>query len=211
MIEGCARRVVSAFTLSCQPKDDLRGQLPEKAARHRACDLSICHRPRIPARQSDPRDRMVKGEPARGSDAGGVRPCGGSVRTPSKTRRVPGIPASDERGDRRFPLRSGRSSQLGPIDASLGHGLDPTLPGAPQVSRRRRVSGHVDHPLEREPERTGEGVSLAGDIVRPKALDFPDHARCFGRREPQGGRGLRRGSTEAVPEPPEQDRAEERA
>jgi hypothetical protein len=39
------------------------------------------------------------------------------------------------------------------------------------------VSGPVDHPLEREPERTGQVVSLAGDIVRSKALDFlVDHA-----------------------------------
>jgi len=46
-----------------------------------------------------------------------------------------------------------------------------------QISRRRRVSGSVDHPFEREPERTGEVVSLAGDIVRSKALDFlVDHA-----------------------------------
>jgi hypothetical protein len=31
--------------------------------------------------------------------------------------------------------------------------------------------------LEREPERSGQDVSLAGDIVRSKALDFlVDHA-----------------------------------
>jgi hypothetical protein len=39
------------------------------------------------------------------------------------------------------------------------------------------VSGPVDHRLEREPERTGEVESLAGDIVRSKALDLlVDHA-----------------------------------
>jgi hypothetical protein len=32
--------------------------------------------------------------------------------------------------------------------------------------------GPVDHRLEREPERTGEVESLAGDIVRSKALDL---------------------------------------
>jgi hypothetical protein len=37
--------------------------------------------------------------------------------------------------------------------------------------------GLVDHLLEREPEPAGQVVSLAGDIVRSKALDFlVDHA-----------------------------------
>jgi hypothetical protein len=69
-------------------------------------------------------------------------------------------------------------SQLGPIDGSLGHGLDPTPSGAPHTDLATQVgSGPVDHSLEREPERTGEVVSLAGDTVRSKALDFlVDHA-----------------------------------
>jgi len=65
----------------------------------------------------------------------------------------------------------------------------------------------------REPERTGEVVSLAGDIVRPKALDFlVDHVEIAWE-----GESLRRTRTPdedctgAVSEPPEQDRAEERA
>jgi len=46
------------------------------------------------------------------------------------------------------------------------------------------VSGPVDHPLEREPERTGQVVSLAGDIVRSKALDFlVDHAEIASEGE----------------------------
>jgi hypothetical protein len=77
------------------------------------------------------------------------------------------------------------------------------------------VSGPVDHPLEREPEGTGEVVSLAGDIVRSKALDFSSSmitqrslwkARASVRTKPPD-----EDSTEAVSEPPEQDRAEERA
>ena len=63
--------------------------------------------------------------------------------------------------------------------------------------------------LEREPERTGQDVSLAGDIVRSKALEFlVDHAETASE-----GESLRadEDSTEAVSEPPEHDPAEERA
>ena len=63
--------------------------------------------------------------------------------------------------------------------------------------------------MRRQPERNGRVVSLAGDIVGSKALDFlVDHAEIASE-----GESLRadEDSTEAVPEPPEQDRAEERA
>ena len=58
-------------------------------------------------------------------------------------------------------------------------------------------------------ERTGQVVSLAGDTIRLKALDFPlDHPEIASESEvPQGGRG----SSEEVSEPPEHGRAEERA
>jgi hypothetical protein len=69
---------------------------------------------------------------------------------------------------------------------------------------------------------TGQVVSRAGDIVRSKALDFlVDHAEIASegeslRADEDSGRGLRtrtpdEDSTEAASEPPEQDRAEERA
>lgn len=61
--------------------------------------------------------------------------------------------------------------------------------------------------LEREPERTGEVVSLAGDIVRSKALDFlVDPAEIASEGE---SLGADEDSTEAASEPPEQNRAEE--
>jgi hypothetical protein len=59
---------------------------------------------------------------------------------------------------------------------------------------------------EREPPvGTGQVVSLAGDIVRSQALDFQvDHAEIV-----SVGESLKAdGPTEAVSEPPEQDRAE---
>jgi ATP-dependent Clp protease, protease subunit len=57
--------------------------------------------------------------------------------------------------------------------------------------------------VRREPERTGQVVSLAGDIVRSKALDFlVDHAEIASkgeslRAEEDSGRGLHRGSLRA--------------
>jgi hypothetical protein len=105
-------------------------------------------------------------------------------------------------------------SELSPIDASLGHGLDPTPPGAPgNTSATQECVGPVDHPLEREPERTGQVVSLAGDIVGSKALDFlVDHAEIASEGESLwADEDPDEDSTEAVSEPPEQDRAEERA
>jgi hypothetical protein len=68
-------------------------------------------------------------------------------------------------------------SQLGQIHASLGQ-LDPTPPGAPHTGLATPEGvGPGDHPVEREPERTGEVESLAGDIVRSKTLDLlVDHA-----------------------------------
>jgi hypothetical protein len=58
-------------------------------------------------------------------------------------------------------------------------------------------------------ERTGQVISLAGAIVRAKALDFPvDHAEIASE-----GESLKadEDSRKTVSEPPEQDRAEERA
>jgi hypothetical protein len=60
---------------------------------------------------------------------------------------------------------------------------------------------------------TGQVVSLAGDIVRSKALDFlVDHAGIASEGESLWRtRTPDEDSTEAVSEPPEQDREEERA
>jgi hypothetical protein len=63
------------------------------------------------------------------------------------------------------------------------------------------------------PMGNGQVVSLAGDIVRSQALDFlVDHAEIASEGESLwADEDPDEDSTEAVSEPPEQDRAEERA
>ena len=107
-------------------------------------------------------------------------------------------------------------SQLGPIDASLGHGLDPTPPGAPHTgpATQEGCRGLEITRLSVSRSVTGHVVSLAGDTVRSQALDFlVDHRGiASGRRERQGGRDSGRGLRTRTPRGNlRASRAEERA